>query len=155
MQPILVATFSLAGVLVGAALQYASGRSLEARKQLTSRKAEAYIDLFRAIALVAKGGGSDQLASAADAKSRICLYGSLAVVDRLAAFERAGASLTNDEGRRALLDLLRAMRADLTSGRDAPRDPDLAAILYGIDGAGDAHESATRGSPPSRRSGGG
>lgn len=51
-------------------------------------------------------------ARAADAKTRICLYGSKDVITSLAAFERAGGMLRNEKQREAFMRLVTAMRCD-------------------------------------------
>jgi hypothetical protein len=56
MQPLLIAVLPVAGVLMGAALQFFFGRSLEARKQLTVQRADSYIDFFRAVAALPRIG---------------------------------------------------------------------------------------------------
>jgi hypothetical protein len=90
--PAIVAVLPFLGVLIGAALQYFFGRTLEIEKQLTLRKGEAYADYYRAVALLAtKDRSGDNVSLAAEAKTRICIYGSVAVVRRLAGFEHAGA----------------------------------------------------------------
>jgi hypothetical protein len=55
MQALMIAALPLIGVLIGAALQYAFGQRLEARKQLGVQRAQAYIDFFRAVSALAQG----------------------------------------------------------------------------------------------------
>ena len=131
MQPLLIAALPIVGVLVGAALQYVFGRSLEGRKLLAAQRAQAYIDYFRAVAVLAQGRSKEQLSLAADAKARICLYGSNLVIERLAAFERTGAALTNDQGRDAILTLMQVMRRDVGYVGIQLATPDLDRVLFG------------------------
>ncbi len=49
----------------------------------------------------------------ADAKTRICLYGSQEVIMSLAKFERSGGVINNEEQREAFVALIQAMRGDL------------------------------------------
>jgi len=105
--------FSLAGVVLGVGLQYLVGRDLETRKQLALQRSQAYIDYFRVIAHIAQDGGSkENLAAAADAKTRICVYGSQEAIDRLRQFEAVGASTSSLEGKKAIVGLIRAVRSD-------------------------------------------
>lgn len=69
----LIAALSLAGVLIGAALQYAFGQRLEHRKQFGVQRSQAYTDFFRAMSALAQDRSKEQLALAADAKTRICI----------------------------------------------------------------------------------
>ena len=74
-QPIIVAIFSLCGVLLGGGLQYVFGRALESRKQLALQKSQAYVDYFRAVAVIAQSGRSrENLSMAADAKVNLHLW---------------------------------------------------------------------------------
>ena len=50
----MIAALSLLSVLIGAALQYGFGQRLEARKQLSVQRAQAYVDFFRATAGLAQ-----------------------------------------------------------------------------------------------------
>ena len=68
---------------------------------------------------------------AADAKTRICIYGSATVVQRLADFERVGATAANGAGQEALIALMKAMREDITDSGISLRQGDLIHILFG------------------------
>jgi hypothetical protein len=131
MQALMIAVVSLIGVLIGAALQYTFGQRLEARKQLGAQKAQAYIDFFRAVTALAQDRSKEQLALAADAKTRICIYGSMTVVQRLGDFQRVGAVAAAGAGQAALIELIRAMREDVTSKALPIRQADLLHILFG------------------------
>jgi hypothetical protein len=133
-QALMVAALSLLSVLIGAALQYAFGQRLEARKQLSAQRAQAYIDFFRATAALGQGRSKEQLVLAADAKTRICIYGSATVVQRLGDFERTGATAANAGGQEALIALIAlmgAMREDVTNSGISLRQDDLIHILFG------------------------
>ena len=136
MQGLIVAALSLVGVLIGAALQFAFGQRLEARKQFGVQRAQAYIDFFRAVSALAQDRSKEQLALAADAKTRICIYGSMTLVQRLSDFERAGAIAAQGAGRAALLELVRAMREDVTHSAIQLRREDLMHILFSRDTTG-------------------
>jgi len=131
MQALTIAALPLIGVLIGAALQYAFGQRLEARKQLGVQKAQAYIDFFRAVAALGQNRSKEQLALAADAKTRICIYGSTVVIKKLGDFERAGSTATQTAGQAALVELLEAMRGDVTSTGPSLQREDLMRILFG------------------------
>jgi hypothetical protein len=113
-QPILLPISSMLGVVLGVGLQFFSGRALESRKQFGLQKSQSYVDYFKAIALLAQNGQTkEHLALAADAKVRICLYGSATVIEHLHRFERAGAALDGLESQSIIVDLLKAMRRDI------------------------------------------
>ena len=129
----LIAILPFAGVLVGAALQYFFGRSLESQKQLAIKKGDAYADYFKAVAVLAtKGPSNDARNLAAEAKTRICIYGSALVLQCLHDFERSGAKAVTPEGQVALVRLVSAMRKDLRAPAGATKESDLQAILFGL-----------------------
>ena len=129
---ILAGVLPLLGVVVGVGLQFLLGRSLEASKQLKVQKAQAYADFFKALALAAtKGSSSDAMNSAADAKVRICIYGSPSVVTALSAFEKLGAKVDSDESLTAVTALLREMRRDVTGVAADLDELTLRWVLFG------------------------
>jgi hypothetical protein len=122
----------LAAVLTGAALGYVSGRLLETRKQLTLEKGRAYADYLKALATAATDRKSTgAVGMAADAKTRICIYGSPAVVRALAGFEEAGARVEGEKGRSAVAQLVKAMRADMGVSGAVVLQADLHMVLFG------------------------
>jgi len=131
-QTIIVAIFSLCGVLLGGGLQYLFGRALESRRQLTLQRSQAYVDYFKAVALIAQNGRSkDNLSMAADAKVRICIYGSGKVIKHLSDFEATGANTKSLEGQAVIVGLLAEMRKDIAKDSNAIGEPELQSILFG------------------------
>jgi hypothetical protein len=132
MQGVLTAMLPLLGVLVGAGLQYVFGRSLDVRRQVEASKAQAYSDYLQTFANIATTGRSkDALAKLADAKTRICVYGSPTVLKLLADFERAGAATEMGQNRELVSRLIMAMRKDVRSVAAANSQEELASILFG------------------------
>ena len=130
-QAALLPISSLVGVALGGGLQFFFGRALEARRQLTVQKSQSYVDYFKAVALLAQGGERrDNLALAADAKVRICIYGSPDVVDHLRRFEDVGATLDNSTSQSVIVDLLKAMRRDIGKDDRGLHDEALRQILF-------------------------
>ncbi len=125
-----IALLPLVGVMIGAVLQYAFGRRLDAGKLLLAQRVQAYIDFVRAVSTLAPDRAKDQATLAADARMRICLYGSLDVVRRLEEFCRTGSAPATKAGRAALVGLVRAMRQDVTDNKAVPRRDSLALILF-------------------------
>jgi hypothetical protein len=72
----------------------------------------------------------DLLTKAADAKGRICLYGSKEVVQAFAAFEKLGAVVSSDQQRAAFAAMVIAMRSDSGSSAD-PGTENVALLLLG------------------------
>jgi hypothetical protein len=135
MQVLLAATLPLVGVLIGATLQYAFGQRLEARKLLVAQKALAYSDFIRLCAASVHSRDTDTLARIADAKTRICIYASMDVVQKLRNFDTAGANAIDDDGQANLLALLSAMREDVTGKGFSGCEDTFMPILFGASGA--------------------
>ena len=119
---------TLIGIVVGAVLTYFFTRSHENKRHL--RLLQTYADYLQCVAEAAHLNlDSDEariFSRAADAKTRICLYGSRDVVTLLAAFERVGASIRNKQQREAFLHLVTAMRCE-----PSVNSSELDAILFG------------------------
>jgi hypothetical protein len=111
-----IAFLSFLGVIVGASLQYFFTRFLEERKHRQSLKTTAYTDYIRAVSEAAHIALHDErpavLARLADAKTRICLYGSPEVVAALTEFEHLGGVIGNEQQRATFLKVVKAMRGD-------------------------------------------
>ena len=111
----LLAVLPLLGAALGASLQFFFSRSAETSKQTHALKQQAYVDYLRALASSAYAeSNADKAkvrAAAADAKTRIAIYGDTAVVEALAAFEVAGANLDTPGAIARFLAVALAMRA--------------------------------------------
>ncbi len=130
----LTALLPIAGILIGAALQYFFGRSLETNKHTQTQKGQAYSDYLRAFSAIATTGRTKETLSAvADAKTRICIYGSDRVVKRLADFERAGAETSSLASRALVAELIGSMRKDVGASRSSADMGDVGIVLFGSD----------------------
>lgn len=118
------AVLPLLGVVIGAILQHWFSRTTETRKQLELLRNQAYVEYLRAIAKAAHRNTPDSarsaLADAADAKARIAVYGTPAVVAALARFEEAEPRLDNARSIQCFVAVVAAMRssAGITDSRD-------------------------------------
>jgi hypothetical protein len=123
---------TLLGVAVGAILTYLFTRTHEYEKHYRLLQTGAYADYLRAVAEAAhlslRSDSADLFARAADAKTRVCLYGPQEVIALLAAFERAGGIIGNAGQRQAFVRLVLAMR-----GNSKAQIADLDVILFGED----------------------
>ena len=71
------------------------------------------------------------LAEAADAKTRICIYGSKVIVNLLADFERQGAKLSSKETNAIFLQLCAQMRSEGLGSETSISTDDLEMVLFG------------------------
>jgi TctA family transporter len=128
MQPFLLALLPLIGAAIGASLQFVFGRNLEARKQLAVQRAQAYADFVKGLAQTASSAENRSLI--ADAKTRIYLYGSETVIQKLAKLYAVGATFETEVGRAAMLELLHSMRADVFRKAGRVSADDLERVLF-------------------------
>jgi ABC-type antimicrobial peptide transport system permease subunit len=121
---------TLLGIAVGAILTYIFTRSHEQEKHYRLLKTGAYADYLRCVAEAAhlslRSDEADLFARAADAKTRICLYGSQEVITLLAVFEKEGGIIGNAQQRSAFVRLVQSMRGNLTV-----QISDIEVILFG------------------------
>lgn len=126
----LITFFSVLGIVVGASLQYLFTSFLEDRKHHTSLQTAAYSDFIRAVAEAAHMNLNSDEAQVrfrlADAKTRICFFGSPEVVARLAEFEKLGGVIGNDLQREAFMSVIQTMR-----GSSQLQASQLALVLLG------------------------
>jgi hypothetical protein len=98
------AVFSFIGVVAGAILQYFFTRHLDSQKHHRELRTAAYTDYLKCVSehanlakTRASQDGRDLAFRTADAKCRICLYGSSPVVAAFARFEQLGAAMNTPE----------------------------------------------------------
>jgi len=128
----LIASLPLIGVVIGAGLQFFSGRALNERQHLSQLRAHAYADYFKAVSsLSTEGRTASNIRDLADAKSRVCLYGTSRVVAKLAELEHYGAKLESAEARNAVLAMVKEARKDTACGPHPITEKDLELVLFG------------------------
>ena len=134
---VLAPILALFGVIAGASLQYLYNRTAEHRKHITALRTAAYVDYLQAVALLGRNRPAtsekftDAQTLAANAKTRICIYGSDAVVRQLALFDSDGAVLNNPKAINHFLRLCSLMRSE--SGHTVAPDLEvhLRTVLFG------------------------
>jgi hypothetical protein len=118
-------------------LQYFFTRHLDNQKHYRELRTKAYTDYLKCVGEQANFGkrqtqeGRELFAKTADAKSRICLYGSSSAVGAFAEFERLGATMNTPGQRTAFTRMVAIMRSDSGSGREVELN-DLEAVLLGV-----------------------
>lgn len=137
--PLIVAVFSFLGVIIGALLQYWFTRHLDRQKHHRELRAQAYTDYLKCVSEHANlkktresADGRDLGFRTADAKCRICLYGSPAVVSAFATFERLGATMNTKEQRVAFTRMVLEMRND-SAHNGQVESSELETVLLGYD----------------------
>ncbi len=139
MRDLLLGLLPILGVVAGAFLQHTLARSKERDTQLAQLRQVSYADFLKGVANAAHRPTTEVSAQIADARARMAIYGSNAVLERLAAFDELGATLTNDKSRRAFLLMTEQMRAESSFGFPVLKDGVLARILFGKRLAPEAH----------------
>lgn len=132
-----VAFFSFFGIVIGAALQYVFTRHLDSQRHHRELRSTAYIDYLRCVSEHANLGRNRQTdegrslgAKTADAKCRICLYGSRATIEAFAKFERLGATMNTDDQCASFTSMVALMRQD-SGTKDEAKLGDLETVLLG------------------------
>jgi hypothetical protein len=131
------AVLSFLGVIFGAGLQYVFTRYLENQRHFRTLRTQAHMDYLKCVCDQANLGPSPQeseirqiFARTADAKSRICLYGSIESIRTFAIFEKLGAAMQSAEQRTAFIAMVAAMRRD-SGSKSEPNGEDLQRVLLG------------------------
>jgi hypothetical protein len=130
--------FTFIGIVVGAVLQYLFSRHQESLRAHRAARTAAYTDYLRCVSQYANpdqstsSDGHDLAAKAADAKCRICLYGSSNAIEAFAQFERLGAAMSTSAQQEAFAEMVAIMRSDSTSSKEVATK-DLQIILLGRD----------------------
>ena len=134
---LITAIFSVLGIMAGAVLQYFFTRHLDRQKHHRDMRTTAYMDYLRCAAERANLGkqrqsseGREISAKLADAKCRICLYGSSSVVEAFARFEQLGSAMNTSEQRAAFIDMVTIMRRDSTDDHQI-KSSDFETVLLG------------------------
>jgi hypothetical protein len=108
---------TLLGVCIGAFIQFVFTRNVEASKQRSIQRDDAYARYLNAVTLRKRGVDEGQLT---EAKSRLLVFGSKKVVQKLGLIEQYGAVLSTKECQTAFVELVLAMRNESQG-----LDPDL------------------------------
>lgn len=126
-----IAILPLVGVALGATLQSWLSRAAARELHAESLRSQACSDYLRAVAAAGHLRTDEDLRdahrNAADAKSRIAVYGSAETVTALSRFEEAGAIINDGPGAEAFIALVASMRP----ARGAVPARDLKTILLG------------------------
>jgi hypothetical protein len=131
------AVLSFLGVIFGAGLQYVFTRYLEDQRHFRALRSQAHMDYLRCVCEQVHLGPDveesrirEVFAKTADAKTRICLYGSVSSIEAFSRFEKLGAGTQSSEQRDAFVAMVAAMRKD--SGNTAlPSAENLERVLMG------------------------
>ena len=116
---LLTAFVSFLGVIIGAFLQYFFTHHIENQRHIRDLRSKAYMDYLMTVSEIAnyrpkensKEWG-DMRARIADAKSRICLYGSKKAIHAFSRFEELGAQLNTKDQLQSFTDMVGTMRLD-------------------------------------------
>jgi hypothetical protein len=131
MRDVLIGILPVLGVALGALLQHFLARSKERESQLTTIRHQTYADYLRGVSAVAMSRTAGSLSRLIDAKSRMAIYASNDVIERLERFEIAGANLANPKAVDAFVKMASQMRAE--SGHVDTNAAALSAVLFGVE----------------------
>ena len=133
----LTAILSFLGVMIGASLQYIFTRHIESQRHLRDLRSKAYMDYLRCVCEQAQfklkedtKERQELFTRTADAKTRICLYGSNEAIEAFSIFEKLGPTMGTDDQRRAFTSMVLIMRNDSGSKLGAQPE-DIQTVLLG------------------------
>ncbi|MBE0494105.1 MAG: hypothetical protein IBX48_07150 [Thiomicrospira sp.] len=134
-----IAITSLAGLILGAVLQFIFTKYLQSKKHQRNMRATAYADYLLCVSEHANLGlqensvdGRLLAAKTADAKCRISLYGASDVISSFAKFERLGATMKTPEQCRSFTEMVVAMRKDTLGGNEKVSAKDIETVVLGV-----------------------
>ena len=132
-----IAIISFFSVVIGASLQYLFTRYLENQRHYRNLRTQAYMDYLKCVCdqanLVDKAQSKvkrEISAKTADAKARICLYGSTEAIQAFALFEKLGATMNSNQQRSAFTSMVLIMRND-SGSQSGAKIEDLKTVLLG------------------------
>jgi hypothetical protein len=130
---VLVAILPLIGVALGAFLQHKFASTNQRAEQIDLRRHEAYADYLRGVAALAGNRSKEpsNVSLVADAKSRIAIYGSAEVLDKLGKFEEVGPNLADQEAIEAFLSAALQMRQESFPSDINPNIYSIRLLLFG------------------------
>lgn len=130
---------SLLGIIVGATLQFIYSRTSEIKKQQNQSRNQAYNDYLKCASNLAAAikfnndtKRKELLSITADAKTRVCLYGSKKVIKYMSAFEYSGARIVSKQDADRFGLIVNAMREDTLGKGQKVLPENLFIILFGI-----------------------
>ena len=136
---ILAAGMPIVGILVGATIQSYYSKRSDTKKQALTFKSQAYVDYLMCVSESARIGHmensqiSNLYSKAANAKTRIAVFGSKDVAKNLAEFIELGESINSNESASAFIGLCQAMREDYLDIESAPDMDSIISVLIGGD----------------------
>ena len=135
---VIPAMMGLVGIMVGAWVQQFYSRRLDERRQLRELRARACIDFIKALSDLAHSNrlrreNPEATRDLSDAKARVAIYGSPAVVKAMAGFLREHQSV-GPAAADALIRLATAMRHDTAKSNTSVNAADLRVLLLGSEG---------------------
>ena len=131
MHDILIGILPVLGVMVGALLQHVLAKSKERNAQFATLRHAAYADFLKTVAAAAIKPSQDAVALVADAKARMAVYGSNAVIAKMAEFEATGANLANEQSKTAFVEVALKMRSEGHSNSANLNEGALSSLLFG------------------------
>ncbi len=135
---LLLGVLPFIGVVIGAVLQYFFTKHIEAQRHSRELKSKAYMDYLKSVAEHAQRlyevGTLEHkglFVRTADAKCRICLYGSKEAISAFSKFEELGASMNSEEQISAFTEMVSIMRSD-SGSPDTENSRELQNVIIGV-----------------------
>ena len=140
MESLLTQLLPIIGVILGASIQFMFSRATERSKEKQTLKTQAYTSYLKAIANLSMAQRfklKDKIAQSTselvESKVKIAIYGSKAVIDSLAMFERGGAKLDTTNQKKLFVEIGQNMRNDTVSKNEVVNNKELSQLMFSED----------------------
>lgn len=135
--PIVGVILPVIGIVLGAFFQFYFSKYLEQQRHRREIRTKAYTDYLNCVSELANQRpdqkspeGKALSTRTADAKCRICLYGSSQAIDAFAKFENLGATMNTEEQCDSFVSMVMIMRNDSIKGANVIKN-NLRIVILG------------------------
>jgi len=134
------ALLPMVGIIIGAILQYSFSRHSDELKHQKNLKTQAYVDFLKGVSGLTvayrnndKNKEQEFMTLLVDAKTRISIYGSKEVIQKIANFWRADAQVDTPEQKHLFIEICQAMRSDNLKKDQQVENKDISQLLFSVD----------------------
>lgn len=134
------ALLPIVGIIIGAILQYSFSKHSDELKHQKNLKTQAYVDFLKGVSGLTvahrnndKNKKQEFMTLLVDAKTRISIYGSKEVIQKIANFWRADAQVDTPEQKHLFIKICQAMRSDNLKKDQQVENKDISQLLFSVD----------------------
>lgn len=139
-QSLMYTLLPIVGIIIGALLQYIFSKHSEELKHQQNLKTQAYVDFLKGVSGITvthrnnnKTKEQEYTTLLVDAKTRISIYGSKEVIQKIANFWRSDAKVDTPEEKHLFIEICQAMRSDSLKKDQRVENKDISQLLFSED----------------------